>query len=145
MLFRSIIENRVLELLHSPELAEEIAESHKNKPTVVNKNNVGIEKRIREIDKQISKLMELYQQDGIPPELLGERINKLYNEKNALQATIEPDEEVAATPFDLVEALIADAAQVWNFADESQKRRILQDLIKRIVLTDDEINIEWNF
>ena len=48
-------------------------------------------------------------------------------------------------PFDLVEELIADAAQIWDFADESQKRRIMQSLISRIILTDDEVKIEWAF
>ena len=140
-----MIENRVRELLRSPELVTEIAESRQKKPTVVNQNNVSIEKRIREIDKQINKLMELYQQDGIPPELLGESINKLYNEKTALQATLEPVEEVAITPFSIVEELISDAAQIWEFADEAQKRRILQGLIRKITLTDDIVDIEWSF
>ena len=141
----SVIENRVRELLRSPELVTEIAESRQKKPKVVNQNNVSIEKRIREIDKQINKLMELYQQDGIPPELLGESINKLYNEKTALQATLEPVEEVAVTPFSIVEELISDAAQIWEFADEVQKRRILQGLIRKITLTDDIVDIEWSF
>ena len=89
--------------------------------------------------------MELYQHDDIPPELLGERINKLYNERTALESTLAPVVEDEAMPFDLVEALIADAAQVWAFADESQKRRILQSLVSRIVLTDDDVKIEWAF
>lgn len=107
--------------------------------------NADIEKRLREIDKQIGKLMELYQHDDIPPELLGERINKLYNERTALESTLAPVVEDEAMPFDLVEALISDAAQVWDFADESQKRRILQSLVSRIVLTDDDVKIEWAF
>ena len=48
-------------------------------------------------------------------------------------------------PFDLVQELIADAAQIWDFADEAQRRRIAQSLISRIILTDDEIEIEWAF
>ena len=76
--------------------------------------------------------MELYQQDGIPPKLLGKSINKLYNEKTALQATLEPVKEVEITPFSIVEELISDAAQIWDFADEAQKRRILQGLIRKI-------------
>lgn len=32
-----------------------------------------------------------------------------------------------------------------DFADESQKRRILQSLVSRIVLTDDDVKIEWAF
>lgn len=85
------------------------------------------------------------QHDDIPPELLGERINKLYNERTALESTLAPVVEDEAMPFDLVEALISDAAQVWDFADESQKRRILQSLVSRIVLTDDDVKIEWAF
>ena len=138
-----IIDAKVRELLSSPEMAAEIAASH-SKPVPVSKN-ADIEKRLREIDKQIGRLMELYQHDDIPPELLGERINKLYNERTALESTLTPVVENEVMPFDLVEALIADAAQVWDFADESQKRRILQSLVSRIVLTDDDVKIEWAF
>ncbi len=138
-----IIDKQVRELLASPELAEELSAS-KTKPTPISKN-ADIEKRIHDIDKQISKLMELYQHDNIPPELLGEKINKLYAEKTALQASYTPEVIQKSTPFDLAQELIADAAQVWDFADESQKRRILQSLVSRIILTDDDVRIEWAF
>ena len=143
----SIIKSRVKELLQSPELAFEISKQNHKKPTEVkNDNNLLIERRIKEIDRQINKFMELYKVDGIPPEILGDSINKLYNEKTALQASLKPAEEtISATSFDLVEELLKNAAQIWDFADESQKRRIIQDLIKRIVLTGDKVDIEWNF
>ena len=48
-------------------------------------------------------------------------------------------------PFDLVEELLADAAQIWDFADESQKRRILQSLINKIVIDGENVTIEWVF
>lgn len=139
----SRIDERIRELLNNPELVSEIA-AHRPKTTPPIEN-IAIEKRITEIDKQINKLMGLYQQDEIPPELLGEQINKLYSEKTALQSSltlvVEPEEQ----PFDLVQALIADAAQIWDFADETQKRRIMQSLVSRIILTDDDISIEWAF
>ena len=138
-----IIDGKIRELLRSPQMAADIAAS-RPKAEPVNRN-ADIEKRIHEIDRQISKLMELYQQDDIPAELLGGKINKLYSEKTALQASLEPEESADGIPFDLVQELIADAAQVWDFADESQKRRILQSLISRIVLTDDKVEIEWAF
>ena len=96
----------------------------------------------------ISKLINLwnlYQVDEIPPEILGNSINKLYTEKTTLQSTLQSFNEVDVTSFDLVKELLKDTAQIWDFADDSQKRRIIQDLIKRIVLTDDDVNIEWNF
>lgn len=138
-----IIDEQIRALLRSPEMVADISAS-KPKPAPVTKN-IDIERRIHEIDKQISKLMELYQQDDIPPELLGEKINKLYGERTALQASLTPVVEQATMPFDLVEELLSDAAQIWDFADESQKRRIMQSLISRIVLTDDDVKIEWAF
>lgn len=137
------IDAKIRELLQSPEMAAELSTS---KPeTVPSPKNESVERRIRELDKQIGKLMELYQQDDIPAELLGERINKLYNERTALQSTITPEPESTAAPFDLVQELIADAAQVWDFADEAQKRRIMQSLVSRIILTEDDVEIEWAF
>ncbi len=141
-----VVEEKVRELLRSPEMATEIAVARKPQAPVPAKN-IEIEKRIREIDRQIGKLMELYQRNDIPTEILGESINKLYNEKTALQASLEPvsvDNTVTLT-FDLVQELIANAAQIWDFADESQKRRILQSLIRRITLRGDSIEIDWSF
>lgn len=138
-----IIDAQIRELLSSPQMAAEVA-TNKAKPVPTTKNT-DIERRIHDIDKQISKLMELYQQDDIPPELLGDKINKLYNERTALQSSLEPVVEPTAMPFDLVEELLSDAAQVWDFADEAQKKRIMQSLISRIVLSGDDVKIEWAF
>lgn len=137
------IDLRIREILSNPDMAAEIA-ARKPK-TSKKKEGSKIEKRLLEIDKQINKLMGLYQNDEIPPELLGEKINKLYNEKTALQSTIVPDIEPEKMPFDLVEVLIADASQIWEYADEQQKRRIIQSLVSKIVLIDDDIKIEWTF
>lgn len=137
------VDAKIRELLQSPELAAELSTS-KPEPAPSPKNE-SVERRIRELDKQIGKLMELYQQDDIPAELLGERINRLYNERTALQSTIAPEPEPDTAPFDLVQELIADAAQVWDFADEAQKRRIVQSLVSRIILTEDDVEIEWAF
>ena len=139
-----IIEEKILALLHNPKIAEELAAGKPKAAAPVSKNT-DIERRIREIDRQIGKLMELYQQDDIPPELLGEKINRLYGEKTALENSIAPVEETNAMPLDLVAELITNAAEIWDFADENQKRRILQSLISRIVLTNDQVDIEWAF
>lgn len=139
-----IIEEKILALLRNPQIAEELAGGKPKTAAPVSKNT-DIERRIREIDRQIGKLMELYQQDDIPPELLGEKINRLYGEKTALENSIAPVKETDAMPLDLVAELITNAAEIWDFADENQKRRILQSLISRIVLTDDQVDIEWAF
>lgn len=139
----AIIDQQIRELLMSPQAAREFAEIERPKANTV--DNAVIEKRIREIDKQMDRLMGLYQLDNIPPEILGDNINKLYHEKIALQETLIKNEGSPVLSFDFIEALIKDAAQIWDLADESQKRRILQSLVKRIVLTEDNVSIEWNF
>lgn len=139
-----LIESKIREVLHNPQIAVELRKQKSETRSADSKND-AVEKHLTEIDKKIGKLMNLYQQDDIPPELLGEQINKLYAEKTALQATITPVKPQQTQPFDLVEALISDAVQIWDFADESQKRRILQGLISKITLTDDNIEIEWAF
>lgn len=138
-----IIDEKIRALLRSPEMAADII-ANKPKITPLAKD-IDLERRVHEIDKQIGKLMELYQQEDIPAELLGEKINRLYNERLTLQAAITPTEEPENVPFDLVEELLTDAAQVWDFADEAQKRRIMQSLISRIILTEDNVEIEWAF
>ena len=140
----SLIDAKIREILNSPELLKELSNPNKKSINVANKN-LEIEKRIRTIDKRIAKLMELYQNGDIPTQILGDSINKLYLEKTALEKTIEPEEEPNIIPFDLVEELLADAAQIWDFADESQKRRILQSLINKIVIDGENVTIEWVF
>lgn len=92
-----IIDAQIRELLSSPQMAAEVA-TNKAKPVPTTKNT-DIERRIHDIDKQISKLMKLYQQDDIPPELLGDKINRLYNERTALQSSLEPVVESTAMPI----------------------------------------------
>ena len=140
----AIIEKQVRELLMSPNLAQEISKYRTEKKPIV-KNNIEIEKRIREIDKQIAKFMELYKIDGIPADILGANINKLYNEKKSLEQMIVVETKPEELPFDLLEKMLTDAAQIWDFADLEQKRRIIKTAIKRITLTDDNVDIEWNF
>lgn len=138
-----IIDTEVRKVLHSPELAADIAGSRPQPTPSI--ENTKIEKRVREIDRSIAKLMELYQKDDIPADVLGDSINKLYSEKTALQNSITPEPENGVLPFDLAQELLADAAEVWDIADDDQKRRIMQSLITRIVLTGDDVKIEWSF
>lgn len=137
------IDNKIREILRSPEIAKDIANKKDNKPDT---NTVSTTtKRLAEIDKQINKLMELYQIDEIPADILSSKINQLYNEKTTLENSINKQHSESILSFDLVESLLSDAAQIWDFANTDQKRRILQSLISKIVITDDTVNIEWLF
>ena len=137
------IGRKIREVLHLPELAAEIAANRPQPVPVV--HNAKIERRIREIDRSIARFMELYQHDNIPAEILGDSINKLYTEKTALQNSPTPEPKSKVLLFDLAQELIADAAEIWDFVGDEQKRRIMQSLIPRIVLTNDDVKIKWVF
>ena len=140
------VEEQIRLVLQSPQIALENAQAKHSATPPDNQHNAKIKKRIRAIDRKISKTMELYQRDDIPADVLSENINKLYNEKTALESSLAPAEESSQdASLDLTQALIADAAQLWDFADETQKRRIIQSLVKKIILTNDDIQIEWRF
>lgn len=140
------VEEQIRVVLQSPQIALDAAQAKRPVTPQDSQHNAKIEKRIRAIDRKISKTMELYQRDDIPADVLSENINKLYNEKTALESSLIPTEETPQeASIDLTQELIADAAQLWDFADESQKRRIIQSLVKKITLTGDDIQIEWRF
>lgn len=144
VVLEKLVKDRVREVITSPQIVEELISSASLKPVSVNQDVSRIKQRIHELDKQIGKLMDLYQVDGIPIEVLSEKINALYHEKTVLESSTTPvKEENKSDSFDLFRELIADAAQIWDFADDGQKRRIMQGLIKRIVLTDEDVAIEW--
>ena len=142
-ILEDFIDKEVRKLLKSPKIIRGLRK--KSVQPVKKSPSDQIEKRIREIDRSIDKLMGLYQADGIPPEVLRDSINKLYHEKTALQETVESKPVSEPMSFDLAQSLLSNAAQVWDFADLEQKRRILQSLIKRIIITDDNVDIEWAF
>lgn len=94
-----IVSNRVRNIFNSPEMAAEVFRRDKVRKKLEMPSNVGLEKRLHEIDRQINKLMELYKIDGIPADVLGDNINKLYQEKTALQSSVQPLDEVEENSF----------------------------------------------
>ena len=107
-----------------------------------------IREKIKELDGQISHLMDLYQSKAIPMNVVSVRIEKLYNERTAIEEQlykIEPQGDKEEINLEAVADLINDAGAIWGFADTSDKRQILQTLINRIVIDRDNVNIEWSF
>ncbi|MCL2773202.1 MAG: hypothetical protein FWD71_07605 [Oscillospiraceae bacterium] len=100
------------------------------------------------MDKQISRLMDLYQNESIPADVLGERIEKLYKEKISLSEQLErlsPKKKETDFNIDGVVAILKDINVIWNYASVEQKKNIAKTLINRIVLNDDDVKIEWSF
>ena len=106
-----------------------------------------IDDRVKDIDRQISKLMDLYQDDLIPKKEVSERITVLHEEKTLLisqreKVTFEQENDVST---DEIRLILSSVATLWDLADVQQKRVLMSALIRRINVTDDGPRIEWAF
>lgn len=102
-----------------------------------------IEKKIKKIDAQISRLINLYSIDGISIDEVKEQIAKLNLQKEKLtKPRAKPDARL--TPSEALTAL-ATAKDVFSNGSIDEQRKLLSTLIKKIVLYKDHIDIQYNF
>jgi site-specific DNA recombinase len=107
-----------------------------------------IRSKVAALEKKIGSLMDLYETDALPIDVLSARIDKLYREKVALSeqlSVIAPAPPKLDYNDDALTGLLADFGAVWDGADEQDKRRIISSLIRRITLDGEKVNIEWSF
>lgn len=107
------------------------------------RKEVNHKKAIKALQNQKSRLIDLYSVGGIELEELQVRINaisdKLLKLKNDKPVPPELDFEKAKAIFSNAKAVFLDKDNV------PQQRVILQSLIKKIVLSGNEVQIHWRF
>lgn len=107
----------------------------------------ALDKKIADIDQQLSRLMELYSLDGISLESLQEKINELNTRKLKLseeKTRILLEQEQELTREDAIQ-LIGSFESVLESGSMPEIRAILQALIERIDIDDEDITIFWRF
>lgn len=100
----SAVEARVSRLLFDKKYYKLLADEHKKEKAQESSGTSEakiIKGKISECDKQISKLMDLFQSDGIPADILSQRIDKVYREKLQYEKQLEAIEpQVPKKDFD---------------------------------------------
>lgn len=149
----AVVESQVKRLLFQKGYYEKLIKEY-NKGVCQNRTGSNdndsdiIRGKITECDKQISKFMDLFQSDSIPVDVLSARIDKVYRDKTKYVEQLEKLElAVPKKDFDTESAseMLADLSAIWENADQSEKRLILEALIDRIILDGDGVTIEWSF
>lgn len=115
-----------------------------NDTNVTVDNSSTIKNKIIDLDKQINKLMDLYQDNKIPTEIISERIERLYNEKKSLESSFDEVAVSVESNFNDIVKLINNFEFVWELAEFDERRAILQDMIKKVIVYQNKIEIEWN-
>lgn len=140
----AMVEDEIKALCFDMSKIESICKS--KKPIKKKNDNADLKKKMVDIDKQINKLMDLYQYDNIPADELGRRIEKLYTEKKTIESELEikPVDDPETDVSNVLD-IISNVNILWNYATITEKRNLMLGLINRIVISNEGIEIEWSF
>lgn len=109
-------------------------------------DQIIIEKRIKELSKQLSKLMDLYTVEDIDIEELKAKIKPLADERKSLEGQLE---RLQAETETTTQDEVLDVAGMFELAlkqnDTFKVNRIIHELIDQIVIDGEDIEIHWNF
>ena len=97
--------------------------------------------RLNEIDKQIGKLIDLYQVSGIPIETIQEKMDALNKEKEALLNISKPKNVPVTTLAEMITARDT-LMSLSDTGSLDEKRACLTMIVDRIIIDDDNVNIK---
>lgn len=102
--------------------------------------------RISEIDKQIGKLVDLYQIGGIDFNSINEKIVTLNEEKASLEFNL--DNEPISTPeisLEETKKILTTFSEIIDSATPEELRDLVHSLIDGIVIKGEDLEIHWKF
>ena len=107
----------------------------------------AIDKKITSIEKQMSKLIELYSLDGVSFESLQEKINELNTKKLLLaeektKILLKKENELTK---DQALNLISSFESILEQGSFDEIRQVITALIEKIEIDNDDLTIYWKF
>ena len=146
------IELELTKVLYKSGYARELMEMHEAAMKKEKGRDIdaakAVEKEIESIKRRIGRMMDLYQDDKIPAELLAERINEMHEKKNRLEQQMSEmgvPKAVGENEKKEVEGFIGDLGAVWKSASDEERRDIAASLIDRVDLDGENFDIKWGF
>ncbi|MBS3973129.1 MAG: recombinase family protein [Erysipelotrichia bacterium] len=124
-----------------------IAQMQADSATIIpSNNNAIIEEKIKALDKQINRLLDLYQMGTMPFDNITDRIEKLNDDKELLISQLS-SEDVYTPVLTIEDAkdLLIHAHDVLDSEDTKKKREFIHSLINEIIVYKDDIEIHWAF
>ena len=106
----------------------------------------ALKDRITDIDKQINKLIDLYQLGNIDFNVINEKIEKLTTEKQTIENDIDNfNDESPGMSMDEVRDIIITLPEILDNGDKEEIKSVVHSLIESILIYDDAIEINWKF
>lgn len=106
-----------------------------------------LKREVQNIDNQISKLIDLYSLNKVPIEIMSKKIETLNDEKEKVtQHITELENENTPKNFEEIKKTVSQLATFdWDNEETDQKRLIVAKLINKIIVSNDNIIIDWAF
>ena len=104
------------------------------------------EERLAEVNRQLDRLVKLYQTGLIDLDNISARLGDLNQEKNFLEGNLATINEV--TPAEIRETAwksIQSLQSVLNNGDMDEVHRIIHTLIDKVVVLNTDVTIYWSF
>ena len=109
-------------------------------------NYNAIKQRIKELDKQISRMLDLYQIGNLPLEQISQRLDEMNVEKNRLTDELNFSHE-HETKFDKKWKLFVDALQqfknTFNTLDLDNRRILISTIVESILIDGQHVTVQW--
>lgn len=140
----SILDNLIVGQIDLLSTSKDSLEELKHDSKKTNKIEVDrsrVNKRISEIDKQIGKLIELYQVSSIPMASISEKVEALSHEKSSLSQQLENSNVISQS--DLFEDALSDYVDGFKESKIEQQRLMISRLIEKILIDGKSIKIQW--
>lgn len=126
-------------------IIEEYHKDLENKSPQINIKSIN--NKLKVIDRQINKLIDLYQYEHIPHEELSKRIQSLQQNKKELQQTLQnycKTKDSFHIDLKAVIKYIDKFELIWKEATKEEKRNIIRCFIEKIEVKKNNIYIKWN-
>ncbi len=104
-----------------------------------------IQERIDEVNKQISKLLDLYQLGFTDISQITDKLNTLKDEKEKLENQLSNETITRTYSPGAVKELLKDFDEIIEYGSPEEIHRIVHTLINKIVILNDDIKIYWSF
>lgn len=135
-----LVQQEIRGMISRPDLVDVVAKAATDKHEV-KADRHAIQKRISEIDRQVSKLIDLYQVGSIPMETITQRINSISAERAQLQKQLDaPDLTPSVERF--LQA-VEDYRSGFDTGDTDSQRMFTASLVERIVIDGQSVDIRW--
>lgn len=136
----NIVFDEIRKLAVEPDYKNEIITTNKDESKI-------IQKEIDKLDKQILRLMDLYQIGTIPIESVKAKIKEADEKKKNLEIQLSNIENEKKKKLSINEGIkhAANFDNILQKGDFHEIRRVLTDLIEYIEVDGENIGIHWNF